>query len=186
MSIVHHKFIQSFPIRVISSSDREISTDVPDAGVPVYELDTGHLFIGNGSDTLANLTYVGSEDYSKPIYVTTSYVDNAQVGQEYSCMFQCSESLWVSWDIATSKIIVPSASPVENDIVYLDFDNATGFDFSDATVTVKDSLPDGLHFNPSNGLLYGTPTVSGTFSITVTAKRGSARNFRTFTLNILP
>ena len=62
MSIVHSKFIQPFAFPVILSSEREISNVIPAAGVPVFETDTGKLFIGNGVNSLAELNCIGKQE----------------------------------------------------------------------------------------------------------------------------
>ena len=62
MSIVKQKFIQTFAFKTILSSEREVSNIILDAGVPIYETDTGKLFIGNGINSLAELHYIGKEE----------------------------------------------------------------------------------------------------------------------------
>lgn len=47
-------------------------------------------------------------------------------------------------------------------------------------------LPAGLSFDPANGGIYGTPTVSGTFSVTIRASNRGGTGSATLTLTINP
>lgn len=45
-------------------------------------------------------------------------------------------------------------------------------------------LPPGLSVNPATGLISGTPTVSGSFTVTISATNGSGTGSRTLTINL--
>ena len=159
--------IQKFSFIKMSAITHSVNTDLRYLSLPFTETSSGNYQITAHSSLnvmtpgywmLFGLNAAGTHSVAKVILVDAiNYVSVAEPG---------SQSAYVNQPVPLQMI---GSGPSGSVLAW----SATG-------------LPNGLSINSSSGLIWGTPTTLGSFSVTVTATDGNTSDLATFTWTIQP
>lgn len=150
-------------------------TSTATAGSSLISLSSGSLAANTSCTVLVNVTGITAGTKNN----TSSLISSTEGGTGNTA----SASLTVS---AESPVITSANSTTFTFGVANSF-TVTATGIPTPTLTASGTLPTGVIFNPSTGVLSGTPTQSGTFSITFTASNGVLPDaVQAFTLNVTP
>lgn len=166
--------------RVNSDEVFSDSEYIPEAGEPVFNLNSNILYIGDGEKRLSELNPIGGSTIGS-INILNSYMESGALNTYYEEDFTCDVAGIISWRASTVKVISPEVANFYTfDPVSAMCDYATGFNYSGGTVTEISRLPNGMTLDRATGKFYGTPIESGTWYITITATIGNISNSKVY------